>query len=80
MISKKEFDSAQPGDALIDMHGRPWTVTRTYEAGSNIKGLMVEESGDFIGLVYFHGQIIEEEEWAVVIELNHEQAHFQRAA
>jgi hypothetical protein len=71
-ITLEEWNALKKGDALKDAYGAIWTVglgpLQDAPRHSYLFGLA---NGDEVVLTWQGNQILDEEEWAIVVELNH---------
>ena len=73
MITKEDFDSAEEGDAFVDVYGREWKVVRRRK-----NELLVRVDEETTELHWFKGDIVDED-WAVIPELKHTDAFLKKA-
>ena len=84
-ITRKEFSELKKGDVLIDFHGREWSVLSDAEQRDSFFCIMVEnpnkeyEELSWMDLGKDNSGIMDEE-IALMIELNHADAHIRKSS
>lgn len=79
-ISKEDFETLRLGDGIKDRYGRIWTVVRTDKGHlADVRHWMTCYDYDpAIGLIWLNKQIMEEEEYAIQLDLTHPSAEVKQ--
>lgn len=78
-ITEQQFKEAEKGDAFVDIYGRLWTVRNLLE-GKSYHTFLVEIEGNVEELIWYdEGKGIVNEDFGLLVELNHPDAQFFKA-
>jgi hypothetical protein len=68
-ITQEQWQALEPGDRLKDKHDRLWEVIQR-DPGNNNR-LLAKCPGHITDRLDWHDGQILDEEWAIIVELNH---------